>query len=134
MVLPMNKFRSWGLIGSAAVILFVFSGLAFALNQSDPTSPQLSTSPTLVSPQNIASVLVEKAPTVRHSSRSASLTTSEMVLVLNSGRNFDPVSKKWSVRPALSGLKRENFLLSWEVLRRKSLVNQLLPSKYLMSE
>lgn len=57
----------------------------------------------------------------------SSLTVSEMKLVMNGGRNYDPYTKKWGYRDAFVGEKRNAFMLSWESHRRKSNVNQLLP-------
>ena len=80
-----------------------------------PHSPSGGDSPTFSSSNSFFSV------------GESSLSLSEMRLVMNGGRNYDPYTKKWGYRDAFVGEKRNAFMLSWESHRRKSNVNQLLP-------
>jgi len=50
-------------------------------------------------------------------SRSSNLTEKEVDIVMGAGRQFDFISRKWIVRPPMTGTIRENFLLSWVAKR-----------------
>lgn len=64
----------------------------------------------------------KEPPIIIYSSKSvggSSLTVSEMKIVMNGGRNFDPITRTWGFREPFTGEKRNSFLLSWEAKRVK---------------
>lgn len=64
----------------------------------------------------------KEPPIIISSSKSvggSSLTVSEMKIVMNGGRNFDPITRTWGFREPFTGEKRNSFLLSWEAKRVK---------------
>lgn len=73
---------------------------------SQPQSPNVGKEP---------SIIISSSKSVGGSS----LTISEMKIVMNGGRNFDPKTKKWGYREPFTGEKRNSFLLSWEAKRVK---------------
>ena len=64
----------------------------------------------------------KEPPIIINSSKSiggSSLTVSEMKIVMDGGRNFDPKTRKWGYREPFTGQKRNSFMLSWEAKRVK---------------
>ena len=128
--------------------LFISSGLVFAtssdadkVNQSSmldfisvrPSPNADVVKPLPQSPPNSGTTIIqdERPPQIQPVLSGGSLTFGEAKIVMGASRNFDFFTRKWSDCPALSGLKRENFLLSWEKARKKNGAVQGLPNEYL---
>lgn len=86
---------------------------------------------TVLSP--LKSEIVKVEPMINRGSVGSSLTINEMRIVMGGGRNWDPFSKEWGYRDSMRGIRRTNFLLSWEANRKRSRVNQLIPIDELYS-
>lgn len=143
-MVDMKKRTSLFLGISTLMVFFLLPISVFSLETSAPStagdnSPlQSFTVVSLPAPLPSVSELVAKRPISPEAGQPSppvvvnpvgpsSLTVSEMRLVMNGGRNYDPYTKKWGYRDAFVGEKRNAFMLSWESHRRKSNVNQLLP-------
>lgn len=105
--------------GSSSLVFIVDS----EQTSSNKVVQSVSFSTSSVGPE-LSKSMSKKAIT---SGSGSSLTISEMKIVMNGGRNYNPFTKKWGYRDAMRGERRNNFLLSWEAKRAKVGVIDLLP-------